>query len=131
MANKTRKQKKQSKQSQPWGYHLIIDAGNCDPIAIQSKETIAKFAKELVKAIKMVAFGPPRVVHFGSGKKMGYTLVQLIETSCIMAHFNDNTGSAYFDCFSCSTFDPKVVKEMFQKYFSPKSMKTRFLERQA
>lgn len=55
MANKTRKQKR---QSQPWGYHLIIDAGNCDPVAIRSKGTIAKFAKELVKAIKMVAFGP-------------------------------------------------------------------------
>ena len=79
----------------------------------------------------MVAFGPPRIVRFGSAEAKGYTLVQLIETSCIMAHFSEDTGAVYFDCFSCRTFDPKVVKEVFQKYFCPKSMKTRFLERQA
>jgi len=60
MANKTRKQKKQG----PWGYHLIIDASNCNPEAIRCKMTITKFAKELVKTIKMVAFGPPKVVRF-------------------------------------------------------------------
>ena len=130
MANKTRKQKKTGKQSKSWGYHLIIDAGHCDPDAIRSKATITKFAKDLVKSIDMVAFGPPRVIHFGSGHTTGYTLIQLIQTSCITAHFAEDTNSIFFDCFSCKTFDPTVAKQVFQKYFCPKTMKTKFFERQ-
>ena len=130
MANKTRKQKRQSKQLKPWGYHLIIDAANCDPEAIRCKMTIAKFARDLVKSIDMVAFGPPRVVHFGSGHTTGYTLIQLIQTSCITAHFAEDTNSIFFDCFSCKTFDPTIAKQVFQKYFGPKTMKTKFFERQ-
>ena len=127
MANKTRKQKKQPR---PWGYHLIIDAANCDPEAIRSKATITKFAKDLVKSIQMVAFGSPRVVHFGSGHTTGYTLIQLIQTSCITAHFAEDTNSIFFDCFSCKTFDSAIAKQVFQKYFAPKTMKTKFFERQ-
>jgi S-adenosylmethionine/arginine decarboxylase-like enzyme len=127
MVNKTRKQKKQPR---PWGYHLIIDAANCNPEAIRSKATITKFAKDLVKSIQMVAFGSPRVVHFGSGHTTGYTLIQLIQTSCITAHFAEDTNSIFFDCFSCKTFDPAIAKQVFQKYFAPKTMKTKFFERQ-
>jgi S-adenosylmethionine/arginine decarboxylase-like enzyme len=125
------KTRKQRKQPGPWGYHLIIDAGNCDPEAIRSKATITKFAKDLVKSIQMVAFGSPRVVHFGSGYTTGYTLIQLIQTSCITAHFAEDTNSIFFDCFSCKTFDPAIAKQVFSKYFCPKTMKTKFFERQA
>jgi S-adenosylmethionine/arginine decarboxylase-like enzyme len=93
--------------------------------------TIAKFAKDLVKSIDMVAFGPPRIVRFGSAEAKGYTLVQLIETSCIMAHFSEDTNAVYFDCFSCSHFEPAIAKQVFQKYFGPKTMKTKFFKRQA
>ena len=125
---KTRKQRKHKQNA--WGYHLIIDAGKCDPKAIRSKAIIAKFAKDLVTSIDMVAFGPPRVVHFGSGHTTGYTLIQLIQTSCITAHFAEDTNSIFFDCFSCKTFDPAIAKQVFQKYFGPKTMKTKFFERQ-
>ena len=126
---KTRKQRKHKQNA--WGYHLIIDAGKCDPKAIRSKETIAKFVKELVKEIDMVAFGPPRIVRFGSGHTKGYTLIQLIETSCIMAHFSEDSNAVYFDCFSCKTFDPAVAKSVFDKYFHSGTMKTMFIPRQA
>ena len=74
-------QKNRTKTRGRWGYHLIVDARDCDPTAIRSKETIRAFVKELVKAIDMVAFGPPQIVMFGTGNKKGYTLVQLIWTS--------------------------------------------------
>lgn len=47
---------------------------------------------KLVKDIDMVPYGGPQVVHFGSGNKAGYTLVQLIETSNITAHFVEETN---------------------------------------
>lgn len=125
---KTRKTRKAPVES--WGYHLLINAGDCDHDAIRSKPHIAAFVKELVKTIDMVAFGPPRIVRFGSGTKMGYTLVQLIETSDITCHFSEETGAVYFDCFSCKPFNTAIAKGVFVKYFKPKRMNCRFFKRQ-
>jgi S-adenosylmethionine/arginine decarboxylase-like enzyme len=127
---KTRKVNK-TRPEKAWGYHLIIDAADCDADAIRSKETIAKFSKKLVSDIDMVAFGPPRIVHFGTGLQAGYTLVQLIETSNITAHFAEDTNDAYIDVFSCKTFNPKDALAVVKACFNPKSMKTRFIKRQA
>ena len=101
----------------PWGYHAIIDAADCDPTLIRDAANITAFAKELVKRIDMVAYGEPQVIHFGEGDKLGYTLVQLIETSNICAHFVEETNDFYLDVFSCKTFDPATVVEVAHKYF--------------
>jgi S-adenosylmethionine/arginine decarboxylase-like enzyme len=114
-----------------WGYHLILDSGGCDHDAITSYETIYEFAKELVVEIDMVAHGEPQIVNFGSGNKAGYTLVQLIETSNICAHFVNEHDHIYLDVFSCKTFDPEVVIKLIQKYFRAQTYNTAFLERQA
>lgn len=114
-----------------WGYHTIIDASGCDHEAITNKDTIIAFAKQLVKDIDMVAYGEPQVIKFGSGNKEGYTLVQLIETSNICAHFVDENNTFYLDVFSCKEYDPKKVVEIAQDYFKFTGVKTGYLERQA
>jgi S-adenosylmethionine/arginine decarboxylase-like enzyme len=123
--------RKARKTRSRWGYHLIIDARDCDLNAIRSKETIRAFVKELVKAIDMVAFGQPQIVMFGTGNKKGYTLVQLIETSNITAHFVEEFNDVYLDVFSCKAFKPADALAVFRKYFGPGSVKTRFLSRKA
>jgi len=80
-------------------------------------KVITGFAKTLVKRIDMVAFGQPQVVMFGSGNKKGYTLVQLIETSNITAHFVEENNSMYLDVFSCKDFNADVVKEAVTEFF--------------
>ena len=70
-----------------WGYHLVLDCAELDNAAITSHDNIYNFTKQLVNDIDMVAYGEPQIVNFGSGNKAGYTLVQLIETSNICAHF--------------------------------------------
>lgn len=129
----TRKQhhRRNKTPKKSWGYHMTIDASKCDPEAIRSKKTIAAFVKELVSAIDMVAFGQPRIVMFGTGNKKGYTLVQLIETSDITAHFVEETNDVYLDIFSCKSFPPKVAIHVFDKYFSSGHKKVRFVKRQA
>ena len=124
---KTRKNRSQAY----WGYHLIVDASNCDHDAIRSKKTIAEFVKEVVDKVDMVAYGSPRIVKFGTGNKKGYTLVQLIETSDITAHFVEETNDMYFDLFSCKPYNPKVAIAILQKYFNPKKIKMHFIKRQA
>lgn len=114
-----------------WGYHLTLDCRACDLESIKSAANIAAFAKSLVNAIDMVAYGEPQIVHFGEDDKAGYTLVQLIETSNICAHFCDDTGDAYIDVFSCKPYDNKIVIDTVQKFFSPQNINTNFLNRKA
>jgi S-adenosylmethionine/arginine decarboxylase-like enzyme len=114
-----------------WGKHLILDAAGCSPKMIGSSTVITGFANTLVKRIDMVAFGQPQVVMFGSGNKKGYTLVQLIETSNITAHFVEENNSMYLDVFSCKDFDPEVVKEAVSEFFDAKHFRTKVMLRQA
>ncbi len=114
-----------------WGYHLIVDSGSCDIEKITDRENVIAFAKELVQAIDMIAYGEPQVVNFGTGNKAGFTLVQLIETSNICAHFCNESGDVYLDVFSCKDFSTAVALTVFKKYFNPKTIVSRFLERQA
>ena len=114
-----------------WGYHLSVDARGCDHAAISSKEAIRAFVVDLVKAIDMVAYGAPRIVRFGADNKMGYTLVQLIETSDITCHFCEETNASYLDVFSCKAFDKKDALKVFTQHFHPQGMKIRMVKRTA
>lgn len=114
---------------EPWGYHLQLNCGHCDPEAIRSEEVIKAFSKELVEKIEMVAFGEPIVVNFGSGNKSGYTLMQLIETSNISGHFCNEDNAIFFDVFSCKEYSKDIVYDVVDKYFSPKLITEHYNER--
>ena len=117
--------------AQHWGYHLIVDAASCNISKITNAEHVANFARELVKRIDMVAYGEPRVINFGSGNKAGFTLVQLIETSNIVAHFCNDSGDVYLDVFSCKSFSMSTVLDVFAEYFDPMTMRPNYMTRQA
>lgn len=114
-----------------WGKHLILDAAGCSPKMIRCPIVIGQFARTLVKRIDMVPYGEPQVVKFGSGGKEGYTLVQLIETSNITAHFVDENNSMYLDVFSCKDFDPDAVQEAVHEFFDAQKFSTNLILRQA
>lgn len=114
-----------------WGYHLMLDCAGCDQYAIRDYDTIYKFTKQLVKDIDMVAYGEPQIVDFGSGNKAGYTLVQLIETSNITAHFVNEENSIYLDVFSCKPYDITAVVKLVKEYFNAVHIKQSYITRQA
>ena len=114
-----------------WGYHLILNGRNCLPASIRSAQHIGVFTSTLVNQIDMVAYGNPEIVMFGTGNKKGYTLVQLIETSNICAHFVEESDDMYLDVFSCKPFDEKVVKKVVDDFFSPATMDTKLILRDA
>ncbi len=118
-------------ETEYWGYHLTLDCGGCNHEAITDYDTVYRFTKQLVKDIDMVAFGEPQIVKFGTGNKAGFTLVQLIETSNICAHFVDENDTFYLDVFSCKTFDRSVVAKLCQEYFGAKTFVEGYTERQA
>lgn len=112
-----------------WGYHLLLHAKACVPATIRSKSLITEFSKTLVKEIDMVPYGNPKVVLFGSGNKKGYTLMQLIETSNICAHFTEENDSMYLDVFSCKPFDKSVVNNVVKYHFGPESIDAKMIVR--
>jgi S-adenosylmethionine/arginine decarboxylase-like enzyme len=114
-----------------WGYHLILNGRNCIPASIRSAQHIGVFTSTLVNKIDMVAYGKPEIVMFGTGNKKGFTLVQLIETSNICAHFVEESDDMYLDVFSCKPFDEKVVKKVVDDFFSPATMDTKLILRDA
>lgn len=114
-----------------FGEHLVIDIENCQKNTYTNPEYLSEWVKDLVKKIEMVAYGEPNIVHFGKHDPQlaGWTVVQLIETSNIVAHFNDSDGSACIDVFSCKPFDPIVVFEHLVEWFKCNIVNTCMIER--
>ena len=114
-----------------WGMSATLDVKNCDPNIIKSKERIQDYVIQLCKLIDMVRYGDCQIVHFGSGNKEGFTMVQLIETSSITAHFANDVNAAFIDIFSCKEFDVNDVEEFTMQFFGGQecisSIKDRFV----
>ncbi|MBN2293361.1 MAG: S-adenosylmethionine decarboxylase [Pirellulales bacterium] len=101
-----------------WGIASAIDIYDCDPELIRDADAIRRFVVELCDLIEMKRFGETQVVHFGEDERVaGYSMVQLIETSLISAHFANQTNAVYLDVFSCKPYNPQVVRDFSQAFF--------------
>lgn len=116
-----------------WGYHAMFDCAACDKEAVKSRDNIYNFIKELVPAIKMVAYGEPLIEHFAQEDptKAGFSFCQMIETSNVSGHLVDENGDVYIDIFSCKTVDVKVAEDLINKYFRPTKVRLNFITRSA
>jgi S-adenosylmethionine/arginine decarboxylase-like enzyme len=110
--------KEQAVEQAVWGIASSFDIYNCDPDTIRDADKIKQFVKELCDLIEMKRFGETTVVHFGEDEKVaGFSMIQLIETSLISAHFANLTNTTYLDVFSCKPYDPAVVEDFARKFF--------------
>jgi S-adenosylmethionine/arginine decarboxylase-like enzyme len=124
-----------------WGFEGLFDLKSCGREYVTDQEYIKKFAKELIKSIDMIAYGEPQVVHFGHGALSGNTLISLITTSNIVAHFCDGeidehgntivSSDGYINIFSCKEYDIKIAERVIQEYFKPERMRVNYITRQA
>lgn len=106
-----------------WGIASSIDIYNCDPGTIRNADKIREFVKELCELIEMKRFGETQVVHFGEEDRVaGYSMVQLIETSLISAHFANMTNTVYLDVFSCKPYDLQKVEKFSKEFFGGKEV---------
>jgi S-adenosylmethionine/arginine decarboxylase-like enzyme len=116
-----------------WGQHLILDFAGCPHKLLANSDHLRCWVKELVAAIDMVSYGEPQIEHFAthSFEAAGYTLLQLIETSNICAHFAENLGQVYIDIFSCKLFDNETAESVCYKYFEPQVIERHCINRGA
>lgn len=109
---------KQSTEKKVWGLASSIDIYGCNPETIRDADKIREFVEKLCELIKMKRFGETMVVHFGEEERVaGYSMVQLIETSLVSAHFANLDNTVYLDVFSCKRYDLKTVEEFSKAFF--------------
>lgn len=119
----------------PWGYQLIMNLGDCDPLSISNKENIEKCIKKCIKSTKLKALGNPIYKSLPPTHRVlekhidGISVVQFIETSSITMHFVNSEIAGFIDFFSCKKFDPAIVEKIIIDHFHPSSYSVRFLER--
>ena len=116
-----------------WGYHLILDCGGCDSVKMADYANVDAWIRKLVKDIGMQPIGEPRIEYTAAEflDKAGFTVVQVIVTSSIVAHFVDNLGQIYLDVFSCKEFSHDVVEQSMKEHFGTGTVRKYFLTRQA
>lgn len=115
-----------------FGQELILDLYECDPKTISSAAKIKKFVIQLCdEVIHMKRYGDALIPHFGHAnpKTSGFSLVQLIETSSVTAHFAEYDNSVYLNIFSCADYNSEKTKIFCQKYFGAKRVKAKLLKR--
>ena len=101
-----------------WGIASSIDLYDCNPQTIRDADEIKRFVVELCDLIEMKRFGETQVVHFGEDERVaGFSMVQLIETSLISAHFANLTNAVYLDVFSCKPYNPETVQIFAEQFF--------------
>ncbi len=101
-----------------WGLSAQIDLYGCDPKLIDDHDYIFAFAVKLCQLIQMERYGDPQIVRFGDDPKVaGYTLVQLLTTSALTAHFVPHSSAVYLDLFSCQEYDPAEVDCFCKEWF--------------
>jgi len=109
------------KQKGAWGLSSSIDLSDCDYDLIRDEEKIKEFVIQLCELIDMKRFGECVVVNFGEDEEVaGFSMMQLIETSLISAHFANKTNRVFLDVFSCKFYSPEVTAEFAKEYFKAK-----------
>lgn len=112
-----------------WGILTSIDLKRCNQMFIRDKDYLRQWVEDLVIFLDMEAYGEPTIVRFGKGNKEGYTVMQLIQTSNISAHFSEDTGDAYVDIFSCKAYAPDAAAAFCEDYLEAESATFNYLMR--
>ncbi|MCB1049280.1 MAG: S-adenosylmethionine decarboxylase [Acidobacteria bacterium] len=103
-----------------YGKHLMVTAESCNDKLIDLP-TVTQFLKDVADRIGMIRYGEPVCARFGDGCQVGISGVQLITTSAITIHTNDEMRDMYLDVFSCNWFSESLVYEMIDELFSPQN----------
>lgn len=115
-----------------YGMEAVIDLYGCDLKKISDGEHIRKYLIKLCnQVILMRRYGKPIVEHFGHDNPItaGFSMVQLIETSCVSGHFSEHKQSAYINIFSCKWFDVAKAAEFTKEWFAAEEVKQNITDR--
>jgi S-adenosylmethionine/arginine decarboxylase-like enzyme len=100
---------------------------------MQNELLVRAWIEHLVYEIGMTPVGAA-VVEYTAGDhpdKAGFTVIQIIVTSSIVAHFVDSLGHIYVDVFSCRDFSAATVRASIRTTFGCSGMREHSFTRSA
>ena len=113
-----------------WGISTHIDLYDCEPSTVKDKELIKLSVKELGKIIEANLYGETILAYFGATPDVyGYSMLQLIDSSNMAAHYVEKTNHVFFEMFSCKPYDPEKVVDYLMKIHKAKGAKAKVLFR--
>jgi S-adenosylmethionine decarboxylase len=118
------------KTKNSWGYHLLIDMSKCNE-NIDSTEAVKQFFGELIKELDMKPLSDIMVKKVDGEEGRGISAVQMITTSSITFHSDDEERSVYLDVFSCKNFKEKQVLDFAKDFFQPENCASQMIFRDA
>lgn len=116
--------RKKAKQV-PFGLHLMIDAYDCDPKALNDKNLVYKILDTLPAKIGMKKLMKPFVVFAEANDKRdpgGWSGFVMIQESHISIHTFVKRRFITADVYSCKKFDAKAVIKYFKEVFKTKDV---------
>jgi len=113
-----------------WGLAMSIDLAHCNPNTIRDPLALKEFIIKICDFINMKRYGEPLIERFGENERVsGYSIVQLIQTSCITGHFIEETNGACIDIFSCKSYPPGETVKFCKLFFEAKNARFAVLNR--
>jgi S-adenosylmethionine/arginine decarboxylase-like enzyme len=118
------------KNTNAWGMAVSIDLANCNPKTIRNPTKLKEFIIKICDNIDMTRYGEPLIERFGEDERVsGYSIVQLIQTSCISGHFIEGTNGACIDIFSCKSYPPGETAKFCKDFFEATNARFTVLNR--
>ncbi len=114
-----------------FGPHLTLDAKGCDLNKLTNLDFIYHFLNDFPDVIKMEKMSLPQTVPWKDewAKTPGVSGFVMITTSHISIHTFPDDDYAFFDVFSCKTFDVEKAIEHIKKEFNAKEVTTNVVKR--
>lgn len=114
-----------------YGIELIVDLYDCDYSVVTSRAKLYRFTKEICKVIKMNPYGKPLIPDFGHAmsKTAGPSLVQLIESSSITAHYSPHWRVVCLNIFTCKPLDTERTLKFVKEFFGAKRIRAFYIRR--
>lgn len=112
-----------------WGYHILVD---CFEVSnFNDQDNITNFIDELSALLNSVTVGSTVVEHITAQNpnQSGISFFQMLEGSSITGRFVNSTKNLYLEVFSCSSFNPGIIRDLVEKYFGFRSIGLRVIVR--
>ena len=109
----------QFNEEQPWGVDVGIDGCVCNPALISDPAYIQVFLEDLCEKFQMRRDGELLLTRHGEEEHItGYTLVQLVQSAHLVAHFITQRNAVYVNLVTCSFVPPVQCAILCQQWFA-------------
>jgi 8-oxo-dGTP pyrophosphatase MutT (NUDIX family)/S-adenosylmethionine/arginine decarboxylase-like enzyme len=113
-----------------WGFHLLVDMSGCNG-SMDDEDAVREFFATLIEKIEMKILSPIMIERVEGEEGRGLSAVQMITTSSITFHADDDKMCIYLDIFSCKDFDVDDALDLIEDTFDPKAIAYRLIYRDA